>query len=369
MRVLVVTTWFPGPWAPESGIFNLRDVELLALDHEVTVVHLVPPAQLAQARVDRLGRIAVHRVPMSVRSPRSIRRARRYIAELALEHDLLHSMAISSLLPLGGTALKLPWVHTEHWSGFLAPETAPVGVRAMGALLARRLKRPDVVVTVSEALASAVRLHRDGPTMVIPNHVMVPPVGADLEREQTDHIRLIAVGGIIQRKGPILAVRVLAGLRARGYPATLSWIGEGPLRDDVMSTAARLGVADRIELRGSLSPEEVSRSLLGADVFLLPTEGETFGVSIAEALTHGLSVVVGSRGGQGEFVGPADGVLVAAQDQELYTDAVIAVVGSRTPATPAEIARRAQQRFAPAFRRTEYLRAYHLAGDPEGHSA
>lgn len=367
--MLVVTTWFPGPWAPESGIFNLRDVELLALDHEATVVHLVPPRQLADIRVDRVGHLTVHRIPMSVRSPRLIRRARQNIIELARDHDLVHSMAISSLLPLGPGAVTAPWVHTEHWSGFLAPETAPVGARTMGAILARRLREPDVVVTVSEALASAVRRHRDGPTVVIPNHVMTPPAGAALDRSPADPLRLVAVGALIPRKGPTLAVQALARLRERGLRATLLWIGDGPLREDVVREAARLGVSDDVELAGRLSPDAVSRSLLDADVFLLPTEGETFGVSIAEGMMHGLPVVVGARGGQQEFVGPADGVLVTVQEPDTYADAVVAVISGRTPGSRAEIARRAAVRFAPESRRTGYRRAYELAFGSERHAA
>ncbi len=367
--MLVVATWFPGPRTPESGIFNLRDVELLALDHEVTVVHLCPPSVVAEATVERLGDITIHRTPMSVTSPAAIQRARRLIRDLVREHDLLHSMAISSLLPLGRGTVTIPWVHTEHWSGFLAPETAPVAIRTMAALLARRLRLPDVVVTVSEALAAVVRRHRDGPIAVIPNHVMTPAAGAPLGRGHDDPQRLVAVGGLIPRKGPLLAVQTVARLRARGRPVVLRWIGDGPLRAEVTDAAERLGVGGDVEFAGRLSPDDVSRSLLSAELFLLPTEGETFGVSIAEALTHGLPVVVGARGGQEEFVGPGEGVLVARQDPDAYADAVIRTLDGRTPGRGAEIARTAAIRFSPESRRVAYRRAYDLAAGTGGLAA
>ena len=44
MRVLAVTPWFPSDQRRGLGLFNLRDVELLARDHEVTVLHLHDPS-------------------------------------------------------------------------------------------------------------------------------------------------------------------------------------------------------------------------------------------------------------------------------------------------------------------------------------
>lgn len=321
MRVLVVTTWFPTAASPATGVFVARDVAAIARRHEVQVLHLVAPRLLGDEdgaagadAADGPGATgyAVERLAMDPRRPDHVRRARRRVQALAREADVVHTMAVSALLPMTGRRPDVPWVHTEHWSGLLAPATLTPALRAARPAVLRMLRRPDVVAVVSQHLAAGVRAVRRGPVVVVPNIVLPPPV---LEPRQEPGrtlagagLRVVAVGGLVPRKDPLAAVRAVAALRARGVDASLTWVGDGPLRQETQDLAQLVGVP--LALTGALRPEQVPQVVGGSDLFLLPTRAETFCVAAAEALAAGRPVVVGDSGGPRDFVAPPSGALV-----------------------------------------------------------
>ncbi|MGM7697399.1 glycosyltransferase [Microbacterium sp. A84] len=353
MKILVVTTWLPTAGHPETGAFVARDIEMLRADHDVEVLHL--SASTEDTSVD----FPVTRVPMSPSNPLSIARAARVIAARAAAADLIHSMAASALLPFRNLRLNRPWVHTEHWSALLAPSTAPLVARAALPLTARLLARPDIVISVGHDLAAAIARRRSGPTVVIPNAVIRPEVRQ--ERPASDSITLVGVGGLISRKGPDIAIGALADLVARGVDARLIWAGDGPMRGELSRLAESLGVTDRWDLRGRVAPETVPDVVAEGDVFVLPTQMETFGVAIAEALVAGRPVVVGASGEQASFVAEPDGVLVAERSAGAFADGIQRAIALNEGRTAAEIAERATQIFDPEIRRRATADAYATA--------
>lgn len=363
MKVLVVTTWFPSVEAPQTGTFVADDVALLAATHEVVVVHLAPPRQVDSARTEVIDGVTIVRVPMSPSRPDHLVRVGPVLRRHLADAGLLHTMALSSLLPFASIRVRIPWVHTEHWSGLIAPETVPAAMRATLPVTERGLARPDVVIAVSAGLAARIAGMRRGPVVVIPNHVQLPSELSP-RRSPGDTVRLIAVGGLVPHKGPLLAVAALAELRRRGLDASLVWLGDGPLRAEVTSAAEDAGVADHLCLGGAVAKSEVTLALQQSDVFLLPTASETFGVAIAEALVAGVPVVVGARGSQSEFVDPPDGALVSERTPSAYADAVQRILELNRDRTPEQIGAAARERFSPSKRTEAYLVAYAKAGAP-----
>lgn len=362
MRVLVVSTWFPTPRAPVVGVFVRKDVVALAQQHEVHVLHLAPPDAAGSAPGQEVdGGAFVRRVPMSTRRVDQVARAELRVrrAVEVIQPDVVHTMAFSSLLPFGRRRPTRPWVHTEHWSGLTQPQTLG-RARPLVSPLRRLLARPDVVTAVTEQLATAVRPFRRRPTMVVPCIVEVPQ-HVEPRRRHVDPLRIVSVGGLVDGKDPITAVRTVDELRRRGVAAELEWVGDGPLKGDVSRLAAELGLQGAVTLCGPLPPPEVATRLAAADLFLLPTKGENFCVSAAEALAQGRPVVVGGRGGQREYVDDSVGRLVAEQTPTAYADAVVEVLSSLAD-QPAEVfANRVRARFSSSSVRSGYEAAYELA--------
>ena len=81
-------------------------------------------------------------------------------------------------------------------------------------------------------------------------------------------------------------VRVFARVAER-LPAVLMMVGDGPDRVDAEAEARNLGVQDSVFFLGKI--DTVAPLLAGADLFLLPSSSESFGLSALEALGFGRS--------------------------------------------------------------------------------
>jgi L-malate glycosyltransferase len=109
-------------------------------------------------------------------------------------------------------------------------------------------------------------------------------------------------------------VRILERV-VREVPAVLLMVGEGPERASAQALARRLGVQDRVRFLGRHDRIEEIMSL--ADVFLLPSELESFGLSALEAMAAGVPVVGSDAGGLPEVVKHAEtGFLLPVGDIE-----------------------------------------------------
>jgi N-acetyl-alpha-D-glucosaminyl L-malate synthase BshA len=120
-------------------------------------------------------------------------------------------------------------------------------------------------------------------------------------------------------------VRDVVGIYARvakEIPSVLVMVGDGPERIDAEQEARQLGVQDRVFFLGKL--EAVAPLLASADLFLLPTQSESFGLSALEALATGVPVIGTRAGGLPEVVRDGEtGALCSVGDVEGMSRAAI----------------------------------------------
>jgi len=94
-------------------------------------------------------------------------------------------------------------------------------------------------------------------------------------------------------------VRIFAGI-ARTVPARLVLVGDGPDRSAAMDEAQSLGVENRVVFLGK--QDSVAELLACADLFLLPSASESFGLAALEAMAIGVPVIATRAGGLPEVV-------------------------------------------------------------------
>jgi glycosyltransferase involved in cell wall biosynthesis len=73
--------------------------------------------------------------------------------------------------------------------------------------------------------------------------------------------------------------------------------------DGIRWHARELGLGDRVRFRGALTGEELDRAYAAADLLLLPSRAETYGMVITEALARGIPVLATEVGGVPEALG------------------------------------------------------------------
>jgi L-malate glycosyltransferase len=108
----------------------------------------------------------------------------------------------------------------------------------------------------------------------------------------------------------------------RTRPAGLILVGDGPEREAVARLAAALGVTGQVAFLGEQL--QMARFLVQADLFLLPSEQESFGLAALEALASGVPVVATNVGGLPEVVRHGEtGWLVPVRDPPALATAVL----------------------------------------------
>lgn len=140
-------------------------------------------------------------------------------------------------------------------------------------------------------------------------------------------------------------VRIYARI-AREIPSVLVMVGDGPERTAAEQVARDLGVAEGVFFLGKL--EAVAPLLAAADLFLLPSETESFGLSALEALASGVPVIASEVGGLPEVVRSGEtGMLVPLGDLEGMATAAVPILRDkeRWHAMSQLAARDARERF------------------------
>jgi len=128
--------------------------------------------------------------------------------------------------------------------------------------------------------------------------------------------RMLCVAIVVPRKGHMLLLAALAGLRT--YDWRLDCIGS--LQRDpahvrrVRAQRQRLRLRDRVHLHGEVSPAMLRQAYHRADLFVLPSYHEGYGMALAEAIAAGIPVISTRAGAIPEAVAPGAGVLVAPAD-------------------------------------------------------
>ena len=150
------------------------------------------------------------------------------------------------------------------------------------------------------------------------------PARPPVRRSGGGPLRLLSVATVTPRKGHLVLIDALARLAAR--PWRLDIIGSlardpataGAVRD----TIARRGLAARVTLAGEWPQARLGEAYEAADLFVLASYHEGYGMAFAEALAHGVPIVATTGGAIPETVPARAGLLVPPGDAAALADAL-----------------------------------------------
>jgi len=239
--------------------------------------------------------------------------------------DGLAAGAMPDILHAHATRLRL--VALVHHP--LAAESGmAVELAAQLAQSERRALQAMRHVLVTSA-ATKRSLHSYG---VDPDKVSVVEPGTDpapLTRSaRGESLSMLCVATLIPRKGHDLLLDALAPLAASPWRLTCvgSLTRSRATVERLRAQVLRLKLEAQVTLTGEVDDTMLARLYSQADLFVLPTRLEGYGMAVAEALAHGLPVISTPVGAIGELVGTTAGLLVAPEDTAMLRAALARVM-------------------------------------------
>lgn len=333
-RILFLASYFPKPDNPLMGTWALKqaqalarrdDVELLTVSFTSWVPKALAQSKGAKAYADcppehtwpggvrvlyprwlyyPIGPIRrlMHRHPgpfMALAAWSARRKFRKICADFKPDALFCHHS-----LPNGHLAMQeaekrgIPLVITEHDFGEVEDCSR---LPARGRAFARVGKAASALVAINRRMADALkRAAPDAKVSILYNGVDLPPphLRQNPKPAETSGKRVIlCVALFAQRKGVPLLVEAFAQAAQSHPDAVLRIVGSGPDEPAIRAAISRLGLADRVQMAGRKSPEEVLQEMAWADCFALFGWDEPFATVYLEAMSVGTPVLCCSDGG------------------------------------------------------------------------
>lgn len=257
------------------------------------------------------------------------------------KHDLLHSMAFVTpqftSIPTMVTVYDLSFLHF--------PDSYPALQRHYLTSQTRRSCKNAVRVTaISESGRQDIHTFFDVPLDQI--DVIFPAIDARYQpiskeamadfrqKNQLPDNYLLHVGTLQPRKNIPVLLEAFAQLveTDKAIPADLKLVligGKGWLFDEIFENVEKLGLRDRVIFPGFIPDEELPYWYNGAELFVLPSIYEGFGIPVGEAMACGTPVVVSEASSIPEVAGNA-GIYFNPHDPIAIKNSIASVLHNRT---------------------------------------
>jgi N-acetyl-alpha-D-glucosaminyl L-malate synthase BshA len=260
--------------------------------------------------------------------------------------DLLHvhyaiphaSAAWMAQRILASHGIFVPFITTLHGTDITLVGRDP----SFEPVITYSMLRSNAVTAVSESLKRDTyahfplkHAHEGGPGIrVIPNFVCTEQCGHEPDAAVRARLApngeklIVHVSNFRPVKRVDDAVGMLRQLQGR-MPVRLVLIGDGPERQRIENMTRHDGLSDQVLFLGKMTrPEEVMAS---CDLFVLPSETESFGLSALEAMACGVPVISSDSGGLPEVVSHGvSGLLNAVGDVDAMAENAFAILSDAT---------------------------------------
>lgn len=361
MKVFLIARGYPTTQDPTWGCFEKDQAEALSLlGHQVTILSVDTRFRFYWRKLgiqfgvhNNIASFNIFLMPYALLFfvPKKIKDVF-YAWQLELiykravlqygQPDVIYSHYLNNTLKAIPLRKKyhVPIVAMEHWSqmayAHIPNNTISTAKHVYSSI--------DQLITVSSALKNNILQKVGFDSIVIPNMVGKEFHYLTTYQKEKKSIQLITTGRLIPEKHFDMLIQAIANISS--LKLQLYIIGNGSEKQKLQKLVEKLQVTDKIQLLGHKSKQEIVTLLQQSDIFVLPSQSETFGVAYIEALACGLPIIATDCGGPRDIVTQKNGLLIPINDQQALEQAIIQMSHNLNLYDKQSIAQECQKRFA-----------------------
>lgn len=370
MKILWLASWYPSAVKPLNGDFIQRHAQAASLYNDIEVLFVEKDIEgvitkdlFKEVRLE--GRLTEKIIYYHDRNARSLagkllsnykyhrtftNEVKRYIKKNGLP-DLVHvhiAMKAGLIAKWIKRKYKVPYVLSEHWSGYLSEATDqfshyPLYYRYLNL---RVIKNALAISTVSKYLGAQIqRLAQSKSALVIPNVVNTKLFYPGFPQKNNDPINFIHISTLSYHKNPEAILRAFSIVKKKSFNFKLKIFG--PSNDSLKDLAIQLGLQNEIIFHEEIPQSELANHLQKADALVLYSRYETFGCVIIEANACGVPVIVSDLEALKEIVQDGfNGLVVEENSTQKLAAKILWFIKNKESFNAAKISALAQKKYS-----------------------
>jgi len=365
-KVLWLTSWYPNVTEPFSGDFIKRQAEAVALYQPIKTLYVGKYliGKLSHESIITNELVNLEENILYVRDENNLvakikfqfayfKMYLKFIKHLQISSDLPNLVHVHVAMKAGLIALylkwkyKIPYVLTEHWSGYYAISKDSLYKKSYLTRYLTRLiiKNADRFLPVSEDLGMEISRHLIPVSFQkIPN-VVNTSLFYPSDNRQPDVFRFIHVSSLLYPKNPEGIIRAFTELLTQGFKAELVLVG--PLNHSINQFIYSAELSrNQIHCTGEISYKQVGIELRNSSALVMFSYYETMSCVVIEALCTGLPVISSRVGGIPEVIHENNGILIRAGDEKELLQSMKEMIYNRHLYDKDKISRQAAEQYS-----------------------
>lgn len=376
---LFVTSWYPTKESPINGIFIKKHAEAISTFTPVRAIYAVPDStnSVAERKEGNDFYISIATYTDSgnkklnqVRYLLALRRAYNHTVQLHGKPSLVH---LHIVFPAGLFVymllqfLNAPLIITEHWSGYTNEDgrydKLPGFMRTVTQRLFNRAKGISAVSTyLRNAIAAKSPANAD--KVVITNNVLNVPSKVELSTYPAQHFRALFIGNLNDHEKNVNKLIEAVALVVKQHPQfEITFVGGGNDLPRYKRMSEQLGLLDKhIRFTGYIDNREIPALYKQHHCYMLTSNFETFSISAAEAIMHGLPVVSTHCGGPEDFIDANNGIWIEEKTSEGIAQAIDKMIANYATYNRVEMGKAISAQYSEERIIEQLKNLYHISG-------
>lgn len=308
MKILITSDcYLPTINGVVTSIVNLK-VGLEQRGHKVKILTLSPSVKsYVDGDVIYVGSFSAGSIYPGVRV--RCKSTRKYIKDiLDWKPDIVHAQSEFNTFSFASkiaNKLSIPLIHTYHtlyedYTHYISP-SKKMGKAAAVKLTRKVADKVDCMIAPTEKIEHLLeRYEISSPTRIIPTGIDLPKFQISMNDEDiealrdslqipSDHKMLVSVSRVCKEKNIDELLSFFA--KCKDIKAIFVIVGDGPHKQALEELTDKLGMREMVRFTGMVSPSEVAKYYITADLFLSASNSETQGLTYIEALAAGTPIL------------------------------------------------------------------------------